>query len=269
MTRQLTTLIFVLITIMSVGCLRIHNADQMVSKTDPLPTPEPTHITPTPEPTPTPLPTPAPTPVPIDQSRAMLGSAADFAVLAGSTCTSAGKASNVVGSVGVSPGTAITGVINIVGGSKHSGDSVSLKAQADATTAYNTLASHNGAINITGKELGGITLGPGVYKFNSSCAITSGTLTLDGQGNPLAQWIFQIGSTITTGLKTNVNMINMGSPFNVYWQVGSSATISGTTMCGNIIAYASITLNSSVDLKGRALARGGAVTLIEDNIAMK
>jgi len=248
MNTQFTTLIFVLFTIISAGCLRINNSDNhsqtFLAQTFTPPTATQANIN-------------------------IMGTGAQYAILAGSTVTNNG-ASTVTGSIGVNPGTEIAGTpINQIEGEIHAGDAPGLVAQNNIITAYNNLMNHIGSIDYTGKELGGITLGPGVYKFNSSCAITSGTLTLDGQGNPLAQWIFQIGSTITTGLKTNVNMINMGSPFNVYWQVGSSATISGTTMCGNIIAYASITLNSSVDLKGRALARGGAVTLIEDNIAMK
>jgi len=112
-----------------------------------------------------------------------------------------------------------------------------------------------------------MTLAPGVYKFNASGALSAGTLTLDGQGNSNAQWIFQFGSTLLTAANTKVNMTNGGNALNVYWQVGSSATIAaGTTMCGNIIAYASITLNTSVKLHGRALARTGAVTMISSNI---
>ena len=124
-----------------------------------------------------------------------------------------------------------------------------------------------GSKNLTGRNLGGMTLAPGVYKFNKSGKLKSGTLTLDGQGNSNAQWIFQIGTTLLTSYKTNVKMIGGGNALNVYWQVGSSATIAaGTTMCGNIIAYASITMKTSARLHGRALARIGGVTLISNKI---
>jgi len=248
MTTQISTLIFVLFTIMSAGCLRIHNSNQ-----------SPTFLAET-----------SIKSIPTPENVEVLGSAAQFAVLAGSTITNAGK-TKVVGSIGVSPGTAIAGTpVELVDGEIHSADPISLKAQNDLITAYNNLFNHIGSINITGKDLGGLTLAPGVYKFNSSAALTSGTLTLDGQNQPNAKWIFQMGSTFFAGIDTKVVMKNGGSALNVYWQVGSSATIlSNAEMCGSIIAYASITLGSNAHLTGRALARVGAVTLVSNVVSMK
>ena len=237
-TTQFTTLIFVLLTIVSAGHLsvKMKNFNQVLSA--------------------------------IKTKTNYLGSASKFAVLAGSTVTSTGNTS-INGSVGVAPGTAITGPINVSGGGIHSADSAAQNAENDLTNGYNTLKNMSGSVNLTGKDLGGMTLAPGVYKFESSCAISSGTLTLDGQGNSSAEWVFQIGSTLLAALSTSVNMTNGGSASNVYWQVGSSATLATeSNMCGNIIAYASITMNSGARLNGRALARVGAVTLISNNISM-
>jgi len=208
--------------------------------------------------------------IPTQANIEVLGSAAQFAVLGGSTVTNAG-ASTVTGSIGVSPGTAIAGTpIKQIDGEVHAGDPISLKAQNDVITAYNSLTNQIGSINITGQDLGGMILVPGVYKFNATCTLTTGILTLDGQGNPNAKWIFQIGSTLTTGLNTSVMMINGGSALNVYWQVGSSATLlADSKICGNIIAYASVTLGSLTELKGRAIARVGAVTLVANTVSIE
>ena len=244
MTRQLSTLIFVLIAIASARCLKIHNSKTFLAETS----------------------TKA---IPTQANVNMLGAAAPFAILAGSTVTNAG-ATTVTGSIGVNPGSAIAGSpINLIDGELHAADAVGLVAKNAIITTYNNLMNHIGSIDLTGKDLGGLTLAPGVYKFNVTSALTIGTLTLDGQGNPDAQWIFQIGSTLYTGINTAVKMINGGSALNVYWQVGSSATISDKTkMCGNIIAYASITLGDLVELKGRAIAQVGAVTLVANKVSM-
>jgi len=248
MTRQLTSLIFVLLTLLSAGCLKIHDTAKILSSVAQAPT----------------IPGNLPT-----QYVEILGSAAQFALLGGSTTTGAGGATTVVGSVGASPGTSITGLINITDGSVHAGDPISLQAQVDARYAYETIKAKCGAEDISGQDLGGKTLGPGTYKFMSSCALTSGTLVLDGKGDPNALWFFQIGSTLITGPYSNVVMINSGSPLNVYWQVGSSSTISGISMCGNIIAQFSITLGPYLDLKGRAIARGAALTFTAGKISIK
>lgn len=198
-----------------------------------------------------------------------LGQAGTFAVLAGSTVTNTGP-STVLGDLGVSPGTAVVGFPPglISGGTIHSNDAVAQGAQADATTAYNTLAGEASTATLTGQDLGGLTLVSGVYTFSSSAQLT-GTLTLDAQGDPAAVFVFQIGSTLTTASGARVVVINGGTDCNVFWQVGSSATLGTTTeFAGNILALTTITLNTGVRLSGRALARTGAVTLDSTNVAI-
>jgi len=119
---------------------------------------------------------------------------------------------------------------------------------------------------LTGQDLGGLTLTPGVYCFTSSAQLT-GTLTLNAQGNANAVFIFKMGSTLTTASNSSVVMINGGSPCNVFWQVGSSATLGTTTsFIGNILALTSITLTTNATVNGRALARNGAVTLDSNTV---
>ena len=125
---------------------------------------------------------------------------------------------------------------------------------------------------MTGQDLGGLTLTPGVYCFSSSAQLT-GTLTLDAQGNPNAVFIFKIGSTLTTASNSSVVVINTGGnssiACNVFWQVGSSATLgTGTSFAGNILALTSITLNTGANVSGRVLARNGAVTLDTNNVTV-
>ena len=196
------------------------------------------------------------------QTAPSLGSAQSFAVLGGSTVTNTGT-STISGDVGVSPGSAITGFPPglVVSGTIHAADAVALAAQNAVVTAYNSLASQACTADLTGQDLGGLTLTPGVYCFSSSAFLT-GTLTLDAQGNPGAVFIFKTGSTITTASGSSVAMIGNGSSCNVYWQVGSSATLgTGSSFGGNILALTSITLTTGATLTGRALARNGAVTL--------
>ena len=197
-----------------------------------------------------------------------LGAAASFAVLGGSTVTNTGP-TNVTGDLGVSPGTAITGFPptgpGTVTGTIHAGDTVAAQAQADLTTAYNTLAGLACGTHLTGMDLGGMTLSPGVYCFSSSAQLT-GTLHLSGPAN--AVYIFQIGSTITTASNSFVIVDNNVCGGNVFWQVGSSATLgTGTKFAGNIIAYASITITTSTTISGRALARTGAVTMDTNTVS--
>jgi hypothetical protein len=191
-----------------------------------------------------------------------LGSAASFAVLAGSTVTNT-RPTTILGSVGVSPGTGITGLPagQPSGGSIHDNDGVAAQAQSDLTVAYNALAGMACGTNLTGQNLGGMTLAPGVYCFNTSAGLT-GVLTLDGQSNPNAVFVFQIGSTLTTAMNARVDVINGLRETNVYWQVGSSATLgTGTVFAGNIVALESITLTTSATVSGRALSRTGGVTM--------
>jgi len=197
-----------------------------------------------------------------------LGTAQSFGVLGGSTVTNTG-ATTVNGNVGVSPGSAVTGFPPgvVVGGAIHSNDAVAVQAQNDLTTAYNEIAATPCTVDLTGQNLGGLTLTPGVYCFSSSAQLT-GALTLDALGNPNALFLFKIGSSLTTASGSSVTVINGGSSCNrVYWQVGSSATIgTGTSFAGDILALTSITLTTGANTSGRALARNGAVTLDTNNV---
>jgi type VI secretion system secreted protein VgrG len=202
-----------------------------------------------------------------------LGTAGNFAVLAGSTVTSTGLSVINGGDVGVAPGTAITGFgpgILLAPYAFHSGDAVALAAQGDLTTAYNDAAALPVSQSLTGQDLGGQTLMPGVYFFSSSAQLT-GILTLNDNNDPNAQFVFQIGSTLTTASNSAVVTIEGGSNpgANVFWQVGSSATIgTGTAFEGTILAHASITMNTDASLLGgSALASVGAVTLEDNSIS--
>lgn len=200
----------------------------------------------------------------------VLGSAATFAVLGGSTVTNTGATTTIVGDVGVSPGSAISGLPagQPTGGSLHISDATAVNAQGNLTTAYNDLAGRACGTNLTSQDLGGMTLAPGVYCFNSTAGLT-GALTLDGQGNPNAVFVIQVASALTTASSSAVTLIGGAQASNVYWQVGSSATIgSGASFKGTIIALQSITLNTGATLTGRALARNGAVTLASNAIAL-
>jgi hypothetical protein len=199
-----------------------------------------------------------------------LGSADEFAVLAGSTVTNTGL-SIIDGDLGVSPGTAITGFPpGIVNGTVDAADAVALQAQIDLTAAYNyTVAQPCGTgNNLTGQDLGGLTLTPGVYCFASSAQLT-GTLTLDAQGNPNAVFLIQIGSTLTTASASSVMLIDGGQGSDLFWQVGSSATLgTATEFAGNILALTSITLTTGANIQcGSALAQNGAVTMDTNQIS--
>ena len=201
------------------------------------------------------------------QTAPTLGTASSFAVLGGQTVTNTGP-TVVNADLGVSPGSAVTGFPPgiVVGGSIHAADALAAQAQADNTAAYNNLAGQSCDTDLTGQDLGGMTLTSGVYCFSSSAQLT-GALTLDAQGDPNAVFIFQIGSTLTTASNSSVLLINGGSPCNVFWQVGSSATLGTyTTFVGNILALTSITLNTGASVSARALAQNGAVTLDTNTI---
>lgn len=192
-----------------------------------------------------------------------LGTAGSYAVLAGSTVTNTGS-SVITGNLGVWPGTAVTGfppgMVN--GGTIHAGDAAAQLAQSALTTAYNSAMGMAPTATLTGQDLGGMVLTPGVYFFASSAQLT-GTLTLNNLGNPNAVFVFQIGSTLTTASNSSVIFSNSLTDKNVFWQVGSSATLGTTTVFqGNILALTSITLNNGATIGcGSALARNGAVTL--------
>jgi hypothetical protein len=196
-----------------------------------------------------------------------LAQLSSFAVLGGSTVTNTGP-TIVNGNLGVSPGSAITGFPPgaVSGGTIHAADGVAAQAQSDLTILYNQLAGTPCSTNLSGQDLGGLTLTPGIYCFNSSAQLT-GTLTLDALGNPNSTFIFQMGSTLTTASNSSVLLINNASSCGVFWQVGSSATLgTGTSLVGNIVALTSITLNTAAGVAGRVLARNGAVTLDDSNV---
>ena len=194
-----------------------------------------------------------------------LGTAGSFAVLSGQAVTNTGS-STINGNLGVSPGAAVTGFPpGTVNGTIYAANAVAAQAQLNLTTAYNTAAGATPATSVPA-DLAGLTLTPGVYRNASALGLT-GAVTLNAQGNPAAVFIFQAGSTLITASGSTVNLINGAQPCNVYWQVGSSATLGTTsTFVGNILALTSISLNNGVTVTGRALARNGAVTLINDTI---
>jgi Ice-binding-like len=196
-----------------------------------------------------------------------LGRARSFAVLGGSTVTNTG-ATKITGDVGVSsPGVSMTGFPpgTITGGARHVGDAAANEAQRDAQTAYAALARQACKTPLAGQDLGGKTLTPGVYCFTSSAPLT-GQLVLDARGNPNAVWVFQIASTLTTATGSSVVLNRSGQAGNVFWQVGSAATLgTGTAFAGNILASSSITMNTGASLAGRALARA-AVTMDSNNM---
>lgn len=201
----------------------------------------------------------------------ILETADGFGVLGSSTVTNTGS-SIVTGNVGVSAGSSIVG-FDIPGGpgtasgTIHAADSVAAQAQIDAGAAYTGLSNMPFTQNLTGQDLGNLTLTSGVYHFDSSAQLT-GPLTLDGQGNNVAYWVFQIGSTLTTASASSVSLINLGPNSGVYWQVGSSATLgTNSSFTGNIIASESITLTTGANIEcGSALALNGAVTMDTNNI---
>jgi uncharacterized repeat protein (TIGR01451 family) len=190
-----------------------------------------------------------------------LGTAANFAVLAGSTVTNTGP-TTINGDLGLSPGTSVTGFPpGRVNGALHVADSVAVQAKADLTAAYNNAAARPVTATVP-VELGGTTLTPGVYHSAAGTFGITGTLTLDAQGDPNAVFIFQAASTLITAASSNVTLINGAQASNVFWVVGSSATLgTNSTLRGTVMALASITVTTGTSIDGRALARNGAVTL--------
>jgi type VI secretion system secreted protein VgrG len=189
-----------------------------------------------------------------------LGTAGSFAVLAGTTVTNTGP-STISGDLGVSPGSAVVGFPpgTVSNGVIHAADAVALQAQADVTTAYNDAAGRATTATVTA-DLGGQTLVAGVYT-GGALGLT-GALTLDAQGDPNAVFVFQAASTLITASTSSVNLINGANPCNVYWQVGSSATLgTNSVFVGTVLALTSVAATTGATVQGRLLARNGEVTL--------
>ena len=196
-----------------------------------------------------------------------LGAAGSFAVLGGTTVTSAGV-STITGELGVSPGTSVTGFgPGTVTGSIHAGDTIAAQAHADLATAYGVAVLRTPDKPAVG-ALDGLTLGPGVHASGATLTL-AGTLTLDAGGDPDAVFILQAGSTLGTAAGSQVALTGGAQACNVFWQVGSSATLGATSrLRGTILAHTSISVGADVTIHGRALARDGAVTLDNDTVSV-
>jgi HD-GYP domain-containing protein (c-di-GMP phosphodiesterase class II) len=195
-----------------------------------------------------------------------LGRAANFAVLAGSTITNTGPTS-ITGNVGLSPGTAVTGFLGgLLDVTVHADNGVAAEAKTDLVAAYDDAAGRP-TTNTIPVELGGTTQTPGVYESPAGTFGITGTVTLDAKGDPNAVFIFKAASTLITASGSHVKLVNGAQAANVFWQVGSSATL-GTysVLRGNVMALASITVTTGATVDGRMLARTGAVTLDSDAI---
>ena len=187
-----------------------------------------------------------------------------FSVLAGAGITNTGP-TTVSGDIGTFPTTSITGNPITVGGANHAGDAVTQQAKTDLITAYD-VAAGEGPTNPITADLGGSTLLPGVYNSASTMGLT-GALTLNAQGDPSSVFVFQIGSAFTSASGSRIILINGAQACNVFWQVGSSATLgTGSSFVGSILALTSISVTTGVTIDGRVLARNGAVTLDTDTI---
>jgi hypothetical protein len=196
-----------------------------------------------------------------------LYSSGDFAVLAGAGITVTGP-TTISGDIGSHPTLSITGLENVtLDGVNHDGDAATQQARLDLAAAYGDAAGRSATTLYDDVfDLGGLTLASGVYRDNSSFGLT-GTLTLDAGGNPNAVWVFQAGSTLITAAGSHINLTGGAQAANIFWQVGSSATLgAGTDFAGSILAMASITLNAGATVDGRLLARNGAVTLDSNEI---
>ena len=193
-----------------------------------------------------------------------LGLAERYAILSGSTVTSTGTVGTVVtGKIGVFPGYAVTGFRPaVLIGSIDSANGAAGGAKGALTAAYNALAGKAFNTTLSNQDLGGMTLFPGVYKFDAAAAM-NGMLTLDARGDAGAMWTFQVGSSLLIAEGSSIIFKDsIGNPDFVYWQVGTSITLAkGVPMIGNMLALASITVNDGVTVMGRCLARNAAVTL--------
>jgi Ice-binding-like len=193
-----------------------------------------------------------------------LHTAASFSVLAGSTVTNTGP-TTMFGDLGLYPGSSVTGAPHVLGAT-HVNDPVAIEAKNALTTAFND-AKGRASNGSAGTDLAGQTFTAGVRTASSSLLLSSGAVTLDAQGDPNAVFIFQVGSTLITGSNTSVSLINGAQACNVFWQVGSSATLgTGTRFVGTVMAGESITAETAATIHGRLLASVAAVTLDTNTI---
>ncbi len=197
-----------------------------------------------------------------------LGTSATYAVLASTTVTNAG-ASVITGNLGVSPGTAVTGFGPgvVVNGSIHAGDPAAAQAKIDLATAYGNATGRTGGIPVAA-ELAGLTLTPGVYSAGTSEALT-GNVTLDGQNNAESVFIIQIGTSFVVAGGSTVTLTNKADACNVFWAVGTSATIAANAMfAGTLMANTSVTLAAGASVHGRMMTQSGAVTLADNAVTV-
>jgi len=198
----------------------------------------------------------------------LLGTAVTYGVIATSTITNTGT-TTITGNLALFPGTSVTGSPTVTGTSNIT-NSAAAQAVTDATTAFNTGNALPGAtvLSASSYELAGTTLSPGLYKIGSSADISvGGTVTLNGGGNPNAVFIFQIGSTFTANTSSTVSLTNGAQAQNVYWLVGSSATINASSVVnGTVIAAISDSLGNGASVTGHVFALNGAVTLIGNTV---
>jgi hypothetical protein len=193
-----------------------------------------------------------------------LGTAGNYAVLAGTTVTNTGP-TWITGQVGLAPGTSVTGFPPGTSGNQDVANAAAGQAKADLTTGYLNAAGQTPCTSFTPPDLGGRTLVAGTYC--SGTAGLTGTLTLDGGGVTTGVWLFQLSTTLITSSGSRVMLINGAQPCDVFWQVGSSATIgTSTVFVGNILALTTITMQTGATLNGRALAQNGAVNLDTNRI---
>ncbi len=193
-----------------------------------------------------------------------LGTAESYSVLGGSTVTNTGP-TTMFGDLGLSPGSSVTGAPDVLGAT-HVDDAVAIAAKNSLTTAFNDAASRP-SDGSAGTDLAGQAFLPGVRTASSSLLLSSGRVTLNAEGNPAAVFIFQIGSTLITGSNTAVELVNGAQACNVFWEVGSSATLgTGTRFVGTVMALATITANTAATIHGRLLAQTGAVNLDTNTI---
>jgi len=197
-----------------------------------------------------------------------LATASPFAVLGGLEVTNTGG-SVLNGDLGVSPGTTTPGFGSAtVNGATHVNDAVAAQAQSDLTAAYNAAAGQPLTEDLSGQDLGNKILTAGAYRYSTDALLT-GTVTLDGENNPDAQFVFMIGSQLTTAVTSTVQLVRGASACNVFWQVGSNARLgTGTSFQGNLMALTAIWVEDSVSVVGRLLARNAEITLINDLITV-